>query len=166
MGKLPASSYRWQHHGSQQKIQFRKRSQITFLFLLLLGSYTLVTFLFVGHDDGQDWNATFTGGRVRESTVIVNEGRKSQESVVVRQIKGRQQLPTMPPRESSYDTAGFVHIGKTGGSTISSLLRNGCNSFESGPCRFVSNETQVSKLVVRNETSIYLSFCGSLISRL
>jgi hypothetical protein len=30
--------------------------------------------------------------------------------------------PTMPPRNSSADSFGFVHIGKTGGSTISHLL--------------------------------------------
>jgi hypothetical protein len=56
---------------------------------------------------------------------------------------------TMPPRNSSFHTAGFIHIGKTGGSTISNLLRNGCNSFEEGPCRNITHETVVSKLVVR-----------------
>ena len=59
---------------------------------------------------------------------------------------GRQR-PTMAPRNSSLDTIGYIHIGKTGGSTISNLLRNGCNSFKSGPCRVVANETIVSKLV-------------------
>jgi hypothetical protein len=57
--------------------------------------------------------------------------------------------PTLPPRNSSVDTAGFIHIGKTGGSTITTMLRNGCNSFASGPCRNVTNESAISKLVVR-----------------
>jgi hypothetical protein len=59
---------------------------------------------------------------------------------------------TMPPRNSSADSFGFVHIGKTGGSTISHLLRNGCNSFQTGPCRNITNETIVSKLVVSLDT--------------
>ena len=57
--------------------------------------------------------------------------------------------PTLPPRNSSVDTAGFVHIGKTGGSTISKLLRNGCTSFVTErPCRTnITDETYVSKFV-------------------
>lgn len=54
---------------------------------------------------------------------------------------------TMPPRDSSLHTAGFVHIGKTGGSTISTLLRNGCTSFVGGSCRNITHETVVSKYV-------------------
>lgn len=54
---------------------------------------------------------------------------------------------TMPPRDSSFHSAGFVHIGKTGGSTISTLLRNGCTSFVEGPCRNITHETAVSKYV-------------------
>jgi hypothetical protein len=41
----------------------------------------------------------------------------------------------------------FVHLGKTGGSTISVVLRNGCHSFLPHPCRNVTNETIASKLV-------------------
>jgi hypothetical protein len=62
--------------------------------------------------------------------------------------------PTLPPRNSSVDTAGFIHIGKTGGSTITTMLRNGCNSFTSGPCRNVTNESAISKLVVRLPASL------------
>jgi len=42
---------------------------------------------------------------------------------------------------------GYIHVGKTGGTTISKLLRNGCHSFFPKPCRVVANETVVSKLV-------------------
>ena len=48
---------------------------------------------------------------------------------------------------SSNHTMGFVHMGKTGGSTISQLLRNGCHSFVPKPCRTVPNETLVSRRV-------------------
>eukprot|EP00934_Nitzschia_sp_Nitz4_P000643 Nitzschia sp. Nitz4//scaffold61_size107673//45161//46305//NITZ4_004233-RA/size107673-snap-gene-0.111-mRNA-1//-1//CDS//3329555704//643//frame0 len=54
---------------------------------------------------------------------------------------------TMPPRTSSHDSVGFVHVGKTGGSTISKLLRNGCTSFVKTPCRNISHESVVSKMV-------------------
>lgn len=64
------------------------------------------------------------------------------------QAPAAQVLPTMAPQNSSAETAGFIHIGKTGGSTISMQLRNGCNSFKSGPCRNVTDETVVSKFVV------------------
>jgi hypothetical protein len=53
----------------------------------------------------------------------------------------------MPPRDSSINTAGFIHIGKTGGSSISTLLRNGCTSFVAGPCRNITHETAISKYV-------------------
>ncbi|KAG7346203.1 hypothetical protein IV203_005271 [Nitzschia inconspicua] len=59
-----------------------------------------------------------------------------------------QRRLTLPPRKSSSNTAGFVHMGKTGGSTISSLLQNGCNSL-SGSCERSTNLTDspVSKWV-------------------
>ena len=45
-------------------------------------------------------------------------------------------------------TAGFVHMGKTAGSTLSMLLRNGCHSFvKPKPCHVVPNETATSRLV-------------------
>jgi hypothetical protein len=76
---------------------------------------------------------------------IVGSGSRSQNQSLA---KRDPQLPTLPPRNSSVDTAGFIHIGKTGGSTISKLLRNGCTSFITGPCRNVTDETVVSKFVV------------------
>jgi len=42
----------------------------------------------------------------------------------------------------------FIHLGKTGGSSLSKLLKNGCHSFIPKPCQNVSkeNETPLSKL--------------------
>ena len=68
---------------------------------------------------------------------------------------------TLPPRDSAVDTAGFIHIGKTGGSTITTLLRNGCNSFVDGPCRNITNESAISKLVVRVRSKFHLFLFGS-----
>ena len=71
-------------------------------------------------------------------------------------MKQQYQRPTMAPQNSSRDTIGYIHIGKTGGSTISNRLRNGCNSFSSSsssssgntPCHpNIPNETIISKLV-------------------
>ena len=41
----------------------------------------------------------------------------------------------------------FVHIGKTGGSTLSKLMRNGCPSMIERPCYQVPHETAVSQRV-------------------
>jgi len=63
--------------------------------------------------------------------------------------RNRRRYLTMPPQESSEHTVGFIHVGKTAGSTISQLLRNGCTSFIEGPCRTnIPNESQISKVVV------------------
>lgn len=41
----------------------------------------------------------------------------------------------------------FIHMGKTGGSSLSLLLRNGCHSFMPKPCRTVPLETIASRMV-------------------
>jgi len=83
---------------------------------------------------------------------VIGDGRgRSGDALYSPEANGRSprnaMRQTMPPRSSSSHTAGFVHIGKTGGSTISSLLRNGCNSFETGPCRNITHESAVSRIV-------------------
>ena len=52
----------------------------------------------------------------------------------------------IPTAQSPYGGA-FVHLGKTGGSTLSILLRNGCHSFQAHPCRNVTHETIASQLI-------------------
>ena len=51
------------------------------------------------------------------------------------------------PSWASVNDGAFIHMGKTGGSSLSLLLRNGCHSFMPKPCRTVPLETTVSKLV-------------------
>ena len=56
--------------------------------------------------------------------------------------------PFKPTRRQNPSGGAFVHTGKTGGSTISVLLRNGCHSFMPHPCRTnISHESVASKLV-------------------
>lgn len=46
------------------------------------------------------------------------------------------------------DGGAFVHQGKTGGSTLSVLLRNGCHSYLPHPCRTeIPHETMASQLI-------------------
>jgi hypothetical protein len=45
-----------------------------------------------------------------------------------------RQLPVVRRKQSPHGGA-FIHMGKTGGSAISLLLRNGCHSFLPHPCR-------------------------------
>jgi hypothetical protein len=49
---------------------------------------------------------------------------------------------TKPPRTPG----AFLHIGKTGGSTLSLNLRNGCHSWVSKPCKIPVNESYISQL--------------------
>lgn len=56
------------------------------------------------------------------------------------------QMRRQPAWETLNDGA-FIHMGKTGGSSLSLLLQNGCHSFMPKPCRVVPLETKVSKLV-------------------
>jgi hypothetical protein len=58
---------------------------------------------------------------------------------------------------SSYSLLSSAFIGKTGGSTISLLLRNGCHSFVKKPCHNVPNETIVSELVTNYYHSMFTS---------
>lgn len=54
-----------------------------------------------------------------------------------------QRIPTL----QSPVGGAFVHLGKTGGSALSSLLRNGCHSWSPHPCRNVTDETMASRLI-------------------
>lgn len=47
-----------------------------------------------------------------------------------------------PPRTPG----AFLHLGKTGGSTLSHVLRNGCHSWVPKPCHIPTNESYVSQL--------------------
>jgi len=46
----------------------------------------------------------------------------------------------MTKRQQSPNGGAFVHMGKTGGSTLSILLRNGCHSYVAHPCREIAAE--------------------------
>ncbi len=75
---------------------------------------------------------------------------------------GRDVLP-LPPEPTM---GAFLHIGKTGGSTIQQLLRNGCSYSMKKPCKSYddfpeSKENIISKLTTyyhTNEFSIKLRF--------
>jgi hypothetical protein len=60
---------------------------------------------------------------------------------------------------SSYSLLSSAFTGKTGGSTISILLRNGCHSFVKKPCHNVPNETIVSELVTNYYHSTFTEQC-------
>lgn len=57
------------------------------------------------------------------------------------------QEPQILPTFQRPDGGAFVHMGKTGGSTLSVLLRNGCHSWMPHPCRNVTSETIASELI-------------------
>ena len=146
---LKWQSVRRQLHGlRQQPMSCWKRIPYKFVILVLLVWCVGVNFFSFGYF-GTNLNAS---SKNHVLLTILDDYTVSKSTTAGKPSGTRHRL-TMPPRESSFDTAGYVHIGKTGGSTISKLLRNGCNSFLSGPCRSVPHETQVSKLVVRKNKS-------------
>jgi hypothetical protein len=138
--------FRRQLQGTKQQKSSSKAS-LKVVMLFLTGSFVGINILLVWCI-GSDKNA---GSTYRHAFMLANDGHEYPPTMSP-QSTSRRRL-TMPPRDSSFDSAGYVHIGKTGGSTISKLLRNGCNSFETGPCRTVPHETQLSKLVVRKKPS-------------
>jgi hypothetical protein len=59
----------------------------------------------------------------------------------------QQSPPVLAPTLQSPNGGAFVHMGKTGGSAISLLLRNGCHSWMPHPCRVIPEETTASRLI-------------------
>jgi hypothetical protein len=103
---------------------------------------------------GRSWWLLFRYGKVELPRTSVervpkNPGdwhHKMAEADAVHKTKTSSRKPSMATTSTA--TAGFVHMGKTAGSTLSMLLRNGCHSFvKPKPCHVVTNETMVSRLV-------------------
>ena len=82
-------------------------------------------------------------GVVATSTSRSTDSQERRKQQWIQLVQMRRQ----PSWESMHNDGAFIHIGKTGGSSISLLLRNGCHSFMPKPCRTVPLETIVSKLV-------------------
>jgi len=75
------------------------------------------------------------------STQKNRDGRGQQKT---EEIDGRVQ---MIPRQQNPKGGAFIHMGKTGGSTLSVLLKNGCHSYMPHPCRNVTMSSMASDLV-------------------
>jgi hypothetical protein len=88
-----------------------------------------------------------------EERLRVLEGQPRQRPRPRRRPRPEDRAITMAPQESSEHTVGMVHVGKTAGSTISQLLRNGCTSFVTGPCRMnITQESEISRQVVSTQS--------------
>lgn len=96
--------------------------------------------------------------RIIESDVTkLNTTEKSAPNRTRIGVHERIRLKNAANAKNKYNTsAGFIHLGKTGGSTLSLQLRNGCHSWVEKPCHKVTNETIVSELV----TDYYHSKCS------
>jgi hypothetical protein len=85
------------------------------------------------------------------SKIVVFEPKRTARSIEGQERRKQQwirilQKRTQPGWENNASGA-FIHMGKTAGSSVSLLLRNGCHSFMPKPCRSVPLETIVSRLV-------------------
>jgi Sulfotransferase family len=75
--------------------------------------------------------------------------QQNEHGEYTRELQRFQSVYPLKSRRTQNPNGGaFVHTGKTGGSTISVLLRNGCHSFMPHPCRAnITHESATSKLV-------------------
>ncbi|GKY97048.1 hypothetical protein MPSEU_000663400 [Mayamaea pseudoterrestris] len=74
---------------------------------------------------------------------IPNTASHSQAHAKLKQL-GRDSEPRLEP---PHTPGAFLHVGKTGGSTVSQQLVNGCHAFVTKPCHMdVKNESYMSKL--------------------
>lgn len=75
----------------------------------------------------------------------------SQETPKKKQA-GLKYLPQWDPNQkatsSSEKQGAFIHMGKTGGSTLSLLLRNGCHSYMAHPCRVIPPPESPASLLI------------------
>ena len=72
-----------------------------------------------------------------------------QERIVSLKSNPQNKHDTIQNATQRTPSGAFVHIGKTAGSSLSMLLRNGCHSFVPKPCREIpaAEESMASKLV-------------------
>jgi Sulfotransferase family len=85
-------------------------------------------------------------------SVLSNYDPIDQHQIDESHVRELQQIQTIHPMTSTRlqnpNGGAFIHTGKTGGSSISVLLRNGCHSFMPHPCRNnINHESVTSKRV-------------------
>lgn len=115
---------------------------------LLKGKYYIATnFVIRQEENVVSLNDTMaSGGRKNNTVVPSTENNNNNNTLVVTRVVDEpvdEPFPSLNPNT----TAAFIHLGKTGGSSLSLQLRNGCHSFVKKPCHDVENETIVSEMV-------------------
>jgi Sulfotransferase family len=93
--------------------------------------------------NGRKQNVTISSRKLHQRRLP----RGTNESLVPISVPKRT-APVKQSRDQNPNGGAFVHTGKTGGSTISVLLRNGCHSFMPHPCRTnITHESLASQLI-------------------
>ncbi len=119
------------------------RKTFKFLAVFFLFCYVFVissTYHFLYREKNHRSNETIEQGFAIRSTIEPTLQQHEHTTlsplqVLTRESLRRNQTETQDPILQPPHTIGaFIHIGKTGGSTLSSLLRNGCHSFVPKPC--------------------------------
>ena len=98
--------------------------------------------------DGHATTTTTTSAvAVVVASSTVASGRGGEHTRTTTQEAPQQRNKASPPPRRTGEGA-FVHIGKTAGSTLSVLLRDGCHSFMEHPCRrVVAEESAASRRI-------------------
>eukprot|EP00527_Entomoneis_sp_CCMP2396_P008400 CAMPEP_0198147710 /NCGR_PEP_ID=MMETSP1443-20131203/37384_1 /TAXON_ID=186043 /ORGANISM="Entomoneis sp., Strain CCMP2396" /LENGTH=411 /DNA_ID=CAMNT_0043812153 /DNA_START=40 /DNA_END=1275 /DNA_ORIENTATION=- len=130
-----------------------RRCAITSIYGLFLLYLWASYHFFVGHEHHQlDHNigAGVTNSSSSSSSSLSlaeKQGNGNGDDINVTTYKARLRNRFEWGREQTVNGGAFVHIGKTGGSSLSVLLRNGCHSWLEHPCRVVQNETIASQMI-------------------
>ena len=84
---------------------------------------------------------------VEQTASVVKEENTNKKSslppeTLTKWLSNQTKQQLSPP----HTPVAFIHVGKTGGSTLTSLLANGCHSWIQKPCKVINNETLISRL--------------------
>eukprot|EP00980_Cylindrotheca_fusiformis_P003507 scaffold781_cov132-Cylindrotheca_fusiformis.AAC.26 len=125
--------------------QWRKCS----FFILIIGCLVLSNLEFILHQTSQLSGVSSSQAETK-SLRNVGFNRSADKEAMAESLK--LSISTSELRRPPKTPGAIIHVGKSGGSTLASVLRNGCHSFMKKPCRKIANESIVSKVTTYYHT--------------
>jgi hypothetical protein len=119
---------------------------------MVIGVGHLVSQVLMSPSLSHDWhgNTTFQSNNIH-TLALKHASASSHGKNPGKLVAPNTQHGSLPRKMRSFQSphgGAMVHMGKTGGSTISALLRNGCHSFVPHPCRtYIPHESKASQLI-------------------
>lgn len=91
------------------------------------------------------WPASSAYSRKASKSSNKDDYLSEDNRLILQQIRTNMTAHFLRPRPPNTPGA-IIHVGKSGGSTLASVLVNGCHSFVEKPCTEVGNETILSRI--------------------